>query len=302
MPDTTLLFLHALSGLHPGSGAALDVIDLPVQRERHTNWPLIPGSSLKGVLRATTAPAQGDQGTWQAVFGPPTAEADKHAGAVSISDARLLAFPVRSLKGVFAWVTCPAVLERLKRDIGFSGLAHLADRLPTELPEVAPENILCGEEALLVDAKSVLLEEFDFDRTGDSAPWARALAGLVTADTDLGKSLTRRLAILSNDDFTHFVTHATEVSARIGLDPASKTVKDGALFYQEVLPPECLFYALAMGYSRKAAGVEITGADALAWLKGRTPQVIQVGADETIGRGFCATHFVDPQTAGEALG
>ena len=33
-----LLFLHAQTSLHPGSGTALGVVDLPVQRERHTQW------------------------------------------------------------------------------------------------------------------------------------------------------------------------------------------------------------------------------------------------------------------------
>jgi CRISPR/Cas system CMR subunit Cmr4 (Cas7 group RAMP superfamily) len=29
MPEATLLFLHALTGMHPGSGTALGVVDLP---------------------------------------------------------------------------------------------------------------------------------------------------------------------------------------------------------------------------------------------------------------------------------
>ena len=33
MSDKALLFIHALTGLHPGSGTALGVVDLPVQRE-----------------------------------------------------------------------------------------------------------------------------------------------------------------------------------------------------------------------------------------------------------------------------
>ena len=45
------------------------------------------------------------------------------------------------------------------------------------------------------------------------------------------------LVVLHDDDFTHFVRHATEVVARVGLDYGSrKTVKQGALFYQEFLP------------------------------------------------------------------
>ena len=46
-----LLGLYAQTAMHPGSGTALGAVDLPVQRERHTQWPTIAGSALKGILR-----------------------------------------------------------------------------------------------------------------------------------------------------------------------------------------------------------------------------------------------------------
>src|SRR5262249_11585540 len=127
-----LLGLHALTALHPGSGAALGTVDLPVQRERHTHWPTVAGSALKGILRdacreQVKASYQGDRkqadesAAITQLFGPPTQPSAEHAGSVSVTDARLLAYPVRSLKGVFAWVTCPAVLERLQRDVTLVG-------------------------------------------------------------------------------------------------------------------------------------------------------------------------------------
>ncbi len=76
MPDAKLLFLHALTGLHPGGGTALGVVDLPVARERHTKWPLIPGSSLKGVLRAACGGSL-DKSEIAAVFGPETSNAGR---------------------------------------------------------------------------------------------------------------------------------------------------------------------------------------------------------------------------------
>jgi len=100
-----LMFIHAQTGLHPGSGTALGAVDLPVQRERHTQWPLIPGSTLKGILRDAYRPKDRNGSAredWWAAFGPENSEPDKHAGALSLTDARILAFPVRSLKGVFA--------------------------------------------------------------------------------------------------------------------------------------------------------------------------------------------------------
>ena len=46
-----LLFFEVKTPLHAGSGNDLGVIDLPIQRERHTEYPKIEGSSLKGALR-----------------------------------------------------------------------------------------------------------------------------------------------------------------------------------------------------------------------------------------------------------
>jgi len=202
---TAFLWIHALTPLHPGSGTALGVVDLPVQRERHTQrhtqWPTIPGSSLKGVLRDAYrrgGNGQGDGGkaSVEVVFGPDVGEAEKHAGAVSITDARLFAFPVRSLQGVFAWVTSPGVLQRFKSDLALA------------------------------------------NQQGGQSSWA-------VPELPQGKAVAHSkspLAIVDDDTFTHFARYSTEVTARIGLDYEHKTVRQGALFYQEFLPAECVFY------------------------------------------------------------
>ncbi|HEY7420145.1 MAG TPA: RAMP superfamily CRISPR-associated protein, partial [Ktedonobacteraceae bacterium] len=49
--NAQLTFIHALSPLHAGTGQGAGVIDLPVAREKATNIPFLPGSSLKGALR-----------------------------------------------------------------------------------------------------------------------------------------------------------------------------------------------------------------------------------------------------------
>ncbi|HPP54698.1 MAG TPA: RAMP superfamily CRISPR-associated protein, partial [Thermoguttaceae bacterium] len=48
---SALMFIHAQTSLHPGCGTALGTVDLPIQRQRHTGWPTIAGSALKGILR-----------------------------------------------------------------------------------------------------------------------------------------------------------------------------------------------------------------------------------------------------------
>src|SRR3989442_24824 len=129
-----LLTLYTRTPLHVGSGTSVDVVDLPIMRERITHFPVIPSTSLKGVLlqharetfengqhaRANSIPAEA-----KALFGAADADGEgdnkkqvSNAGCVQIMEAKLLAFPVRSLAGAFAWLTCPAVLERFQRDTG----------------------------------------------------------------------------------------------------------------------------------------------------------------------------------------
>ncbi len=331
-----LLGLHALTALHPGAGAALGTVDLPVQRERHTHWPNIAGSALKGILRDACREdiaRRDDLGHLERyddnkekdkpedragrrkgssrrdladatlllteLFGPPTGGSGEFAGAVSVTDARLLAFPVRSLKGVFAWITCPAVLERLQRDLALLGEA--GPTLPQEPQD--EQAIVCAGGCVCAVNGSLVLEEFDFKvATGDAKPAADWAAANVLPDTPAYAATRRRFAgqlvVLSNNDFTHFARHATEVTARIGLNYDTKTVKDGALFYQEFLPAETLFYSVVLV---NAARTRTGGADAAALLQslggylGKIP-VLQVGGDETTGKGFCGLRF--RQTSG----
>ena len=43
-------WIHALTPVHLGAGRGLGYIDMPIAREKVTNWPYIPGSSVKGVI------------------------------------------------------------------------------------------------------------------------------------------------------------------------------------------------------------------------------------------------------------
>jgi CRISPR-associated protein Cmr4 len=319
---TALLFLHAQTSLHPGSGTALGVVDLPIQRERHTQWPLIPGSALKGVLRdacrekakmqfqddgedipekerrTRRQKANERDGMLVAAFGPGKVggEGASHAGAVSLTDARILAFPVRSLKGVFAWVTCPAVLQRLGRDLGLAG----RQAPPTEFSFDAKkrEQAACPKDSplLLKDgpAEKLVLEEFEFTRVADAGDLADWLAQQAVSDSFTRDRLKSHVVVLQDDDFTHFVRHATEVVARIGLDYEKKTVKSGALFYQEFLPPETLFYSLVFANESRYEDHKATAADLLKYVADRLREVkvLQVGGDETTGKGLCAVQLV----------
>jgi CRISPR-associated protein Cmr4 len=285
---SALLFIHAQTGLHPGSGTALGTIDLPVQRERHTQWPVIPGSTLKGILRDACRRAAGIDANLLAAFGPETADADKHAGAISLTDARILAFPVRSLKGVFAWVTCLAVLQRLHRDVGMCGNAN-GLTLPSA-PGKDKAHCRLGS-SLLVDGNKLVLEEFEFERTGDADELTDWLASRAVSDEFTRERLKSHLVVLHDDDFTHFVRHATEVVARVGLDYERKTVKKGALFYEEFLPAETLFYSVVLASASRRDGHGQDAGGNLQYLSDKLPPILQIGGDETIGKGLCAVRL-----------
>src|SRR3989440_2116338 len=124
---TQLTFIHALSPLHAGVGQGSGVIDLPIAREKATGLPFLPGSSLKGTLRACCDVKECAQ-----VFGPDMLALESesnYASSAQFSDQRLLLLPIRSLAGTFAWVTSPYVLRRLVRDLKDIGLNP-----PTSIP------------------------------------------------------------------------------------------------------------------------------------------------------------------------
>jgi CRISPR-associated protein Cmr4 len=296
----------------------LGAVDLPIQRERHTHWPTIPGSALKGVLRDACREhakvgynddpegqpgrlSRRDKANQQDefiryAFGPPTGDSSDFAGALSITDARLLAFPVRSLRGVFAWVTCPAVLDRLRRDLAF-GVSP--GPIGWEIPQVGRSQVAVPSDdcPCLVESKHVVLEEFLFERVastcGDVARW---IAEYFLSDRPAFEATRARfrqgLLVLDDDDFTHFARYATEVVARVGLDYDTKTVKEGALFYEEFLPPETLLYSVVLAGAARAKAANGTDAAAILRKFAETlPPILQVGANQTTGKGYCATRL-----------
>lgn len=92
------------------------------------------------------------------IFGPGTGDnAADHAGALSTGDARILLFPVRSLAGVFAWVTSVDALARFQRETAMVKL----DPDWKEITEPGKEEALVNGNVLKA-GDSVVLEEFSF--------------------------------------------------------------------------------------------------------------------------------------------
>jgi CRISPR-associated protein Cmr4 len=298
--QAVLLGLYAETPLHPGTGQALGAVDLPVQRERHTGYPLIPGSSLKGVLRAAAeSKLSRDDPQVSILFGPPNERASEHAGALGVSDARILLFPVRSLFGVFAWITCPLVLERFRRDAALAGLPMNGWPEPALL-QPDPDQALIAPDSAVARDRQVTLEEFTFQAQPQEAVQqaAQLIAAHVfpaLAEYEPWKArLARHLVVLPDNEFADFVRFATEVVARIALNDETKTTSGdgGNLWYEEQLPSETVMYSLLLASPprRRSDGLQ-SAADVLAELDRLALERLQIGGDETVGRGIVAVRL-----------
>jgi CRISPR-associated protein Cmr4 len=301
-----MLFLYCETPVHAGTGTSLSIVDLPIQRERITGLPIVQASSLKGVLRAEVERLKGKQ-IAETLFGPETQRAHEHAGCVSPHDARLLLFPIRSLVGVFAWATCPVVLERFKREMTAAGFSVNWD-VPT-LPANSQQAFVTQESEIVVDEK-VVLEEFTFDaqtseKANDIANW---LANNAFPQSDeyapFRNWLPKRFVILPDDAFRDFTQMATEVITRIRLNQETKTVAEGALWSEEHLPSEALLYAPIFVSKPLASNVSQLGLssadEALKLLADLNLDRLQIGGDETVGRGIVKVRFFCANQVGGA--
>ena len=254
------------TSLHAGSGDDLGIVDLPIQREKHTQFPKIEASSLKGALREAFETSNGKENNddfqicIHRTFGydekakfASNAKAlvgndnTQYSGCLAFTDARLLLFPVKSMKGVFVWLTCKQVLNKFASDMGIANTPVTGlDAIITL--DVTDGNALVSSNAPLVN-NAVVLEEYAFNATQDTAvtTFANALSDLVFEDNDLAywKSLLQKnIVVLSDNDFRDFTLMSTEVITRTKIDNETGTVEDGALFTEEYLPTDSVLYSL----------------------------------------------------------
>lgn len=293
-----MMFIFVETPLHAGSGRGLGAVDNPIQRERITQYPMVQGSGIKGVLRAETERLFNDQKIHQAIFGPKTNEAHLHAGALSIGDAKLLLFPVRSLAGVMAWTTSRDALARFRRDAAMAGFALSAWELP---PAPSAGSAIISDPVLVAgqgNRARVVLEEFSFlpDTTDANMKTVKNI-GVWLAKYALPNlpeyaywvnELPKKLCILPEDAFRDFVLYATEVQTHVRLDKDTKTASGQGLWTTESLPTDSLLYAPLMASKSRFVEIDKSANDLLDDFAAIDLPRIQLGGDETTGQGIVA--------------
>lgn len=298
--NAKLFFLYSETSLHAGSGDASSFMDLPIQREKHTGYPKIESSSLKGAIREAVEEKVG--GPTKAIitrlFGPESNP--DSSGSLGFTDARLLLFPVKSMKGVMAWITCPRVLRKLESDASLQLPQPKSDLFLENLPTggIADGNVLVKNDTLLIKSK-IMLEEYVFDAEIAKVKFGGVYIGQWIAEkfypqhanNDMQKfwceALQNKLVIISDEMFRDFTTYYTEVVTRNRIKNETGTVEEGALFTEEYLPQESILYSLITASPEFTKNINgETAENNMKDFEKKLPAVIQIGGNATIGKGI----------------
>jgi CRISPR-associated protein Cmr4 len=302
--QTKILYLFTRTPLHVGAGASVGAIDQPVQRERHTGFPIIPASSLKGtfadawndgLLEETNGKGEVKKvrvrkdGTSTAAAWLFGSDSDQHAraGTLQFTEARLLAFPIRSVKGSFAWITSPLILRRAQRD------GVIPADLLKDLKEPSDDKAIleAGGQAKLALGNKIVIEEYTFESIAIASKLGDYLGGLMVADP-VWTEIASRLVILSDGMMSFFAQNACEVAQHVRISDETGTAEGGALFNQENVPSETLFYAVVRATdNRNPNGNQAAkkAEDALeAFASKLGAGALQFGGDASTGLGYCS--------------
>lgn len=225
-----LIILKTMTPLHVGAGEGSGIADLPIQREAATNIPKVESSTFKGSLRCSCEKML-DEEHVKILFG----NGNNKTGEIAFTDLRLLFFPVKSSKNIFSLISCPYVLERFYEDIilyntePISGIKGLLTNMRMFDSNTAVT--LNGNQ------ENIYLEDYLFKTEKIH------IENLFSGIHGLQKMLSR-IVIISNDNFVDFVNYYTEVITRNKIDGETGTAKNTALFTEEYVPEEAIFYGV----------------------------------------------------------
>lgn len=256
-----LFSAYTYNPLHAGVGQTIGLVDLPLEREKHTGYPCVYATGVKGALRSYMKQENLEKDTIDAVFGY-----EDGAGGWIFTDLKILFFPVRASENSFAWVTCDHVLTRFIRDCGIVTGKQLEDGLKIKslktldmIPEINRD----------FKKEYILLEDFIFKK-----PVTAVTSSPVPLHPDFHLSKAYKV---DNDVFDYLVTYATQIIARNKLKE-DKTSDN--LWYEETLPADTLMYSFIIP-SCAGNGTELK--------KIRDKLIdahIQMGGGETVGYGI----------------
>jgi len=236
------------------------------------------------------------------VFGPYSPKGGFEKGALTITDASLLFYPVRTLKGLYALVTCPEILRRLK-------MPHIGLLKDSDIPQPDKGTVLGHPEALkkyMLNNNRLYFEDLNFK--GDKNEIGVILLKSLGFEGEMNKKnsdlykIASRLFIVHDDVFQYFVEFATQVMSRNKIDYNTGTVdkKIGGIWTEEHLPPETYLFSYLEDDKKVVGKIKVKkngseqekDATSFEWIADKLDDnVIHLGGDETVGKGFVELRF-----------
>ena len=279
---------------------------MPIDRDAVTNWPLIRGSSFKGVWAdyygANEEKRKSDPLLKIAFGHQPKDGTEGNSGSLIPTDARIVCLPVRSFRGTFAWCTSSlcvsGCLDRTLRSAGFEKLPKVPNS-----PAGANEDtrvrgqVFHAKETLLTEKdKGVYFEDLDFSGVASDAAseWATEIAKRVFPDDAAWQGeFTQRFVVLPDVVFDFLTETGTEVNTRVKISDDTKTVQNGMLWTEESLPAETILagvVACDRVFGRDGRDVTPEG---LLGTFATKPLNLQIGGKATVGRGQVRCVFTE---------
>jgi len=279
-----MLYLICESAFYPGAGREFAQVDLPVQRNI-MGIPNCQSTTIKGALRNMLE----NQNTADVniIFGN-----ENRTGAISFDNAEILLFPVRSNVELFWYITSPSQLSMWIRKIDFLGRANkikdafesimnkLKDR---RLGLVSNETPYDGKKIILLD--DVILELKSVEELKSITEEIEKAMPDIPGYSYIKRKIRSNVIVVCDEIFKLLTNKGLYRIARIRLKKETKTVEEGALFFQELIPEYTILFTLILkAYRyRNDAQTQASIKNFVTWLM-RNPLVCIAG-DETTGRG-----------------
>lgn len=303
--------------LHAGSGSELGIVDMPIQREVHTGFPKVEASGIKGVFRREYITIGDSYKKFVDILFGPEDDGSEHAGCLEFTDARILLFPVKSAKGIFAWITCPFVIKRFINDLNIMGINDIKINMegiePSEDTAVILDEDNKNKSNLIIREKDdnskkeyILLEEFGYSVSHHENVFRSLIDKIKLINKENEKYITSKIdqdiVIVNDEVFNYFVNMSTEVDTRIRIGD-NGVVKDGALFTEEYLPSETIMYSF-INLNVELTNNVIKNLDydskiSLEYIEGLikehldTIKTIQLGGNKNIGKGIVSLYPIE---------
>jgi CRISPR-associated protein Cmr4 len=281
MNDFRTGYLYTLAPIHCGGEGDLGNI-LDIVREVHTDFPYIPGSSLRGSLRWDVNSI--DSATADKLFGKElSADGQMGVHQVWFGDARLLWVPMRTMamgnRNVFTWVSCHSLI----RDHALLSGLPISD-FPSHPVGTQAGSYYVADAQLQVSALT------------DTQKQAIALAGdWHTSLADAVKSTwNNNRVVLADSDFQTLMEHSlwTQIRNKIskgGDEDEEINGEDGAeggaeIFWTDVCIPRDTILYYPWGYKLNKNNPVAQGEHER--LMDVVTGLFQIGGQANVGRGW----------------